>query len=110
MIDLDKPLGETFPGDNFSGETLCRALTLTIRGVDEFATDTGKPRPRLLFVETPTGLVLNRTKEKAIIAALGDVPRNWVGRQVVVEPGGDVMVGGVLKKSIKITVRKEQRG
>lgn len=108
MIDLDRPLGETFPGDNFSGETLCRALTLTIKGVDEFSTDAGRPRPRLLFVETPTGLVLNRTKEKALIAALGDVPRKWVGRQVVIEPGPEIMVGAALKKSIRLVIKKEQ--
>lgn len=108
MIDLDKPLGDTFPGDNFSGETLCRSVPLTIKGVDEFATDSGKPRPRLLFLETPTGLVLNRTKEKALIAALGDVPRKWVGRRVVIEPGPEIMVGGVAKKSIKLIIAKDQ--
>ena len=107
MIDLDKPLGDTFPGNNFSGETLCRPMALTIEGVDEFVNDSGKSQPRLLFVETPTGLVLNRTKVKALIAALGDVPRKWVGRKVVIEPGPEVMVGGVAKKSIKLTIAKE---
>ena len=109
MIDLDKPWNELFPAENFTGAMLTQPLTLTIRGVEEFATKTG-PVPRLRFVETPTGLLLNKNKQKALLVAFGDVPRNWVGGVVVLEKGHDVMYDGQMTASTKMTVRKEQRG